>query len=474
PRRLRDARRHRPPVRRVRARAARGLRDHRESAAESRLRELLAGALRQRYEPRARVVARRAAAEDREGDRSRRPGDRRHSRRPQGGARVHIRGRRRCGACAGADRAHARTSRRSRLAACGRRAGRRRVRDGSRARRWAGAHTRAGRDAARQRGGRADQSDRRYPTRDVRSGHGADGRAASGDQGAALALVSGRRQTATCGCYRIVTRPDRLLRSIQHRNRRVGLTETAPLYFAPGAVLAAAIILGGISGYAFQRIWRRILPRPFSRDVLKRLPADVRAMLTAEEPSEMLKHYKAVLAGILGWSARNAAGLAFGLMPAAAAFLLLAAWDPSARLAAQIELYPVEETLSPAAARSPWMLEAGRMLAERDAVTASGLVVGANQRIGARRIGDKHAFCSSVPKCALFEMMLFDAELAPDLDRSLVVRPAAFDLNPAWPYVHDLELAFFAAVMLGSAGAALARRGRQCERPGICGPAPMY
>lgn len=178
----------------------------------------------------------------------------------------------------------------------------------------------------------------------------------------------------------------------------------------------------------------------------------------------MLKHYKAVLAGILGWSARNAAGLAFGLMPAAAAFLLLAAWDPSARLAAQIELYPVEETLSPAAARSPWMLEAGRMLAERDAVTASGLVVGANQRIGARRIGDKHAFCSSVPKCALFEMMLFDAELAPDLDRSLVVRPAAFDLNPAWPYVNDLELAFFAAVMLGSAGAALARRGRQDER----------
>ena len=177
----------------------------------------------------------------------------------------------------------------------------------------------------------------------------------------------------------------------------------------------------------------------------------------------MLKHYKAVLAGMLGWSARNAAGLTLGLLPVAAAFLLLAAWDPSDRLAAEIEVYPSERARF-AGAHSPWTLEAGRMLAERDAVT-DGLGVGAKRSIGVEHIGDKHAFCASVPGCVLFEMMLFDAQAAPDLDRSLVVRPAAFDLNPAWPYVNDLELAFFAAVMLGGAGAAWIRRARPDERP---------
>jgi|GEM_PF-3790136 len=170
------------------------------------------------------------------------------------------------------------------------------------------------------------------------------------------------------------------------------------------------MILGLVGGYAFQRIWRRILPSSFSHALLDRLPGDIRGMLTAEVPSEMLKHYRAVVLGMLGWSARGAVALAIGLVPVTVAFLLVAAWDPSARG------------------------------------------------------GGKDAFCASAVGCALFEMMLFDTHRRPDLERPIVVRSATFDVNPVWPYVNDVELAFFAAVLLGGAGAAWGNRKRQEER----------
>src|SRR5690606_11220690 len=112
---------------------------------------------------------------------------------------------------------------------------------------------------------------------------------------------------------------------------RFGLTEFQTFYFAPGVVLAGAIVIGLLGGYAFQRVRRRILPSSFGNTLVARLPGEIRGMLTAEEPSEMLKHYKAAVLGMLGWSARNAVALAIGLLPVAAGFLLLDAWEPSAR-----------------------------------------------------------------------------------------------------------------------------------------------
>lgn len=188
------------------------------------------------------------------------------------------------------------------------------------------------------------------------------------------------------------------------------VTQLPAFYFTPALVLAGAIVLGLAGGFAFERIRRLILPSSSSHALLGRLPGEIRGMLTADVPSEMLKHYKAVLVGMLRWSARSVAALAIGLAPVALAFMLVAAWDPSART------------------------------------------------------GDKDAFCTSAFDCALFEMMLFDTHRSPELERSIVVRTAAFDRNPVWPYVNDLELAFFTAVVLGGAGAAWLERKRRTVR----------
>lgn len=188
------------------------------------------------------------------------------------------------------------------------------------------------------------------------------------------------------------------------------VTQIQAIYFAPAFVLAGAIVLGLVGGYAFERVRRSILPSSSSRALLARLPGDIRGMLTADVPSEMLKHYNAAVLGMLRWSAQSAVALAVGLVPVAAAFMLVAAWDPSTRN------------------------------------------------------GDKDAFCASAIHCALFEMMLFDTHRSPELERSIVVRTAAFDRNPVWPYVNDLELAFFTAVVLGGAGAAWLERKRRTVR----------
>lgn len=229
-------------------------------------------------------------------------------------------------------------------------------------------------------------------------------------------------------------------------------------------ILVCAAVLGLLGGYAFHRAWRRILPLSWTRQLKQQLPQDLRGMLTSEEPSEMLRHYKAVLLKMLAYAGRNAAGLSLGLVPLTAFFLLLAAWDPSRRIAAEVEAHPAAFLTGWVGGQSPWRLRGGRMFAERTDLRDFEFPV-AGRAIERETLAKKHAFCASGTSCMLFEMMLFETHASPlvDLGRSVVVRPAFFDRNPLWPYVNDMEFLFFLAAVPGSGAAVWAHRKRRVK-----------
>jgi hypothetical protein len=203
-------------------------------------------------------------------------------------------------------------------------------------------------------------------------------------------------------------------------------------YLFPQAfyVLLAATA-GLLGGWMFFRCWRALLPAGRSRAFWSALPETARRMVTTEEPSEVLRHYRNLIGTTARYAARSVGAVLVAILPTSALFLVLTALDPSERLTTRVEVHPAS-----AVASAP------------DRTALAG----------------KHVWCASTAACFFFEMMLFDTH---DLDTpatrsaAVISRPVVFDRNPFWPYLNDLDFTFFAAIVAGSALAAWRRRARQ-------------
>ena len=99
----------------------------------------------------------------------------------------------------------------------------------------------------------------------------------------------------------------------------------------------------------------------------------------------------------------------------------------------------------------------GGLQFDRRAYDDSGLNL-LGQTLDREALADKRAYCSGWLGCLGYELMLFETHrLSADAGSggmaSVVIRPRAFDANPWWPYLDDLELAFFASVAVGGIAA---------------------
>lgn len=232
------------------------------------------------------------------------------------------------------------------------------------------------------------------------------------------------------------------------------------LFFNADLVLTGAVISGLFGGYWFYRLWRRVAPHSRARLFWQKLPNDVRTMLTCENPSDMVKHYKALLSSIFAYAGRSTLALALGLTPMAALFFAVAAWDPSGRLAKEAVAHPAKVVGDLTETRSPWRLSRDRLLVDRESVGESGVHI-LGESLDSTMLARKHAFCRSSLNCLLFEMMLFETHrfaAERDVGHAVVIRPVLLDSNPFWPYLNDLDFWFFIAAMAGSTGAAWLRR----------------
>lgn len=152
--------------------------------------------------------------------------------------------------------------------------------------------------------------------------------------------------------------------------------------------------LGAAAGLAFASLWLRIVPRGTNRRFWSAMAELTRAMLRVDEPSALLALYRRLGALLAGYLARNLGGVLVACLP---------------------------------------------MLA---------IVVAATVLMPPRT-----ATCSSPGTCLLLDSLAFDVrEVAPAPGEpsyriSRVERDGA---NPFWPFLSDIEAAFFAAFVLST------------------------
>ncbi|OGA71327.1 MAG: hypothetical protein A3G81_31130 [Betaproteobacteria bacterium RIFCSPLOWO2_12_FULL_65_14] len=184
---------------------------------------------------------------------------------------------------------------------------------------------------------------------------------------------------------------------------------------------AAACALGLAAGAAFAWVWVALVPPGTNKRYWTSMSALTRDMLRVDAGGEFLRLYKRLGVMTGGYLARNLGAAALGCLPVVVILLTAAAalfegWDAKAQ---RLALAP------PAAAQYVSLPAPGR----------------------AQRTG----YCSSAGYCALFAALDFEVvEIARHELPYAVLRADHGDRNPLWPFLSDLEAAFFAAFILST------------------------
>jgi hypothetical protein len=184
---------------------------------------------------------------------------------------------------------------------------------------------------------------------------------------------------------------------------------------------AAACGLGLLAGGAFAWIWLRVVPAGTNRRFWSAMSGLTREMLQVEETGAFLRLYRR-LGGLLAkYVARNLGGAALGCLPMIAILLTVAplvfsAWDARAPRLALIPAEAANLVTTPAA------------------------------------LSERTGYCATDGYCALFAALDFKVvrlEPAPTFNY-VVARADHGDANPLWPFLSDIEAAFFAAFILAT------------------------
>lgn len=179
------------------------------------------------------------------------------------------------------------------------------------------------------------------------------------------------------------------------------------------AFYAAACALGALAGLAFAWLWLRVVPPGTNRAFWSSMSQLTRRLLEVEQTGEFLRLYRQ-LGGLLArYVGRNLGGTLVACLPAIAILLTVAplvfeAWD---RTAERVALVPPTANVPLAA--------------------------------GTERTG----YCGTDGYCALFTALDFKVVRLEGLDYA-VARADHGDANPLWPFLSDIEAAFFLALML--------------------------
>lgn len=182
---------------------------------------------------------------------------------------------------------------------------------------------------------------------------------------------------------------------------------------------AAACALGLVSGAAFAWLWLRVVPRGTNQRYWSAMSGLLRDMLRIEETSAFLGLYKrlGILTGV--YVGRNLGGAALGCLP----MIVL-------------------------------LLTAGAALFDAWDARAPGIAIvpeSAAQEVPAPATRERVAHCGSEGACLAFSSLGFATVRKEGLSVPYVVTRADHgDANPLWPFLSDLEAAFFLAFVLST------------------------
>lgn len=207
------------------------------------------------------------------------------------------------------------------------------------------------------------------------------------------------------------------------------------------AFYGGAIALGALLGAVFIVIWRRCLPKPWARRFWASFAQTARGLMTVDEAGAFARLYGRLGVSVAGYVGRNSAGLVLGCLPTVLAVTLafpivLESWG---RLAPDVVAVPA----------------AAATLALDDAHGAAVLDAGGRTVTIANPAG-RHALCWSEGWCMVFELLAFQVQRSAEAvlphHGFIAVRPSHHDGNPLWPFLSDLEFAFWLAFLAGTTG----------------------
>jgi hypothetical protein len=189
---------------------------------------------------------------------------------------------------------------------------------------------------------------------------------------------------------------------------------------------AAACGLGVLAGAAFAWLWLRLVPRGSHGSFWRSMSVLAGEMLQVEETRAFLRLYRRLGALLVPYVARNLGGTVLACVPMIAILLALAA--------------PLFER---------WDARAGRMAVVPQ--SAAPLLPSA-----APAHAERTGYCSSAAYCTLFAALDFQVvKLAEPSVPYAVMRAHHSDVNPLWPFLSDIEAAFFAAFVAATLGGLL-------------------
>jgi hypothetical protein len=221
-------------------------------------------------------------------------------------------------------------------------------------------------------------------------------------------------------------------------------------------LVALSLVVGFAGGVAFHFLWRKILPRDFSRNFWRAVPVNASGLLHSEDPDDVMRHYGALMRHIAGFAVRNTLGVLAGLAPVAALFVLSGELYRPERSVPVVEVRPARAVAGAFAAVPTQQTRDGAILFDSGKLTRELHLFG--EALDREALGSKQAFCFGWLACLGYDLMLFKTHSLPSSRKfssdSVVIRPRVFAANPFWPYIDDLELAFFGGVMAGGIAAA--------------------
>ncbi len=221
------------------------------------------------------------------------------------------------------------------------------------------------------------------------------------------------------------------------------------------AFYACSITLGLVLGGAFVLLWRICVRRGATGRMVTDLTVIAKEMTTTDRADDFLGLYKRLIVGVGGYLVRNLGGLVLACLPMVLvlAFLAPPGLDAWGRRANRVATLPqIGETV---------IAEAQTSRLGDEAESRLRLTIGATE-VSLSGLHSRTAICWSPTYCTLFYLLGFEVRQTPEALVAgapfVVIRPDHGDDNWLWPYLSDLEFAFWVALLLTTCGASVLPR----------------
>lgn len=218
--------------------------------------------------------------------------------------------------------------------------------------------------------------------------------------------------------------------------------------------LAAASVSGFLAGAVAALCWQRVMPPGYNRGYWSTVRDRTRRLIGTPDDTEFLRLYKELLRSAVSFLGRNLLALVVSVLPVA--LLVYLTLLPLERGAAKTAEFVEIHSAQP--------VEIADLVRESPATTGrqrAGLAAGSGLKLqvngGTVELANLQAgtaICTGDWDCLAMALLGLDIVEAKDsksqLATHVIVRPLFAHRNPLWPYLTDMSLAFYLALVMGA------------------------